>query len=101
MKPTVSSATESMKPGLARVTRMPCAEAAPTSMFRMSTAQRTKAASSGSRAKIAAEPSVMRSETMTSQPWASPISSLAPSVPPLSFSRTSPSCRRRPRASSP
>ena len=58
--PTASSATASMKPGLARVTSTPAADAAPTSMLRMSTAQRTKATRSGSFAKISAGPSVWR-----------------------------------------
>ena len=58
--PTASSATESMKPGLARVTSTPAADAAATSMLRMSTAQRTKATRSGRLSKIAAGPSVWR-----------------------------------------
>ena len=43
MKPSASSATDWTKPGPARVTRTPAAEAASTSMLRISTAQRTKA----------------------------------------------------------
>ena len=101
MKPTTSSATESMNPGLARVTRTPFAEAAPTWTLRMSTAQRTNATSSGSCSNTAAGPSVARSETMTWQPPASSISCDAARGSLLSFRRTSPSSRNRASASSP
>ena len=51
IKPIAISATEAMKPGVAWVTRMPCALAAATSMLRMSTATRRKAAISGAPAR--------------------------------------------------
>ena len=47
MKPTASSLTDCIKPGLARVTSTPALEAASTSILRMSTAQRTIARSFG------------------------------------------------------
>src|SRR5216683_2766463 len=52
MKPSASSATDGTKPGPARVTSTPAAEAASTSMLRISTAQRTNARSFGRPAKI-------------------------------------------------
>ncbi len=51
MKPSASSATDCTKPALACVTSTPAADAAATSMLRMSTAQRTKARSFGRRGK--------------------------------------------------
>ena len=56
MKPSASSATDWTKPGPACVTSTPAADAASTSMLRISTAQRTKARSFGSRGKISLRP---------------------------------------------
>jgi hypothetical protein len=66
MKPMASSATDRTKPGPARVTRTPAAEAAPTSTLRISTAQRTKARKFGSFGNISPGPAVSRSATMIS-----------------------------------
>ena len=91
IKPTASSATASTKPGLARVTRTPFAEAAPTSTLRMSTAQRTKATELGQplehRRRCLGQP-VGDDDR---QPRACSISRSGSSGPPVSLNRTSPS----------
>ena len=60
MTATIHSATAATKPGLACVTRTPCALAAATSTVRMSTAQRMKANSSRQLAEQRLRPGVCR-----------------------------------------
>ena len=101
MRPMISSHTAGTKPGEARVTSTPAAEAATTSTVRISTALRTKATRPGSAWNSAAGPGTARSATMTRTPRAASISASPSSDWPVRFSRTSPSaasadCARSP-----
>jgi hypothetical protein len=89
MKPSASSATDWTKPGPARVTNTPAAEAASTSMLRISTAQRTKARKFGSAGNISPGPAVSRSATMISTSRAASIRPAASSASFASCSFTS------------
>src|SRR5207302_954370 len=86
-----TSTTASIHPGLARVTSTPFADAASTSMFRMSMAQRTNARRLSTCAKSVAGPGVPRSLTTTLHPSAASTSLSPVSVSVPSLSRTVPS----------
>src|SRR4051794_31949671 len=81
------SATAATKPGLACVTRTPCALAAATSTVRMSTAQRMNANSSGSAPKSASGAAVWRYAISASQPRAAATRSDSEASPDASLKR--------------
>ncbi len=87
--PMPSSATASVKPGVTRVTRTPCALAAAVSTVLMSTAQRRNASRSGAASNVAAVPGVARSAMTTWQPAAACASSASRSTRPVPLRTTS------------